>query len=265
MMNEQLNDLHYEDVRNHEHPSILTRHDRYTVFILRFPRVNGEDLEVLSHRFVLTDDLRAYHFDDERGDLVELPKGYHGVYDLADRQTDGIMRSVERYAQWVGQLEERIMGRQVKDFMQEWFELKKDINRIERLMVPAIDAVDGLMRFLGRDNALYVGFHDIREHLERTARFCQLNLNKLDGLYDFHASLLNEKTNRTVYLLAIVSAIFLPLNFIVSFFGINTGGLFWADEPTGTWRVVTLLSIVAGGIGLLLWVFKGKVFRKEES
>ncbi len=264
MMNERLNDLHYEDVRNTDHPSILTRHDRYSLFILRLPLVDGERLDVASRRFVLVDD-GAYRYDDGADDLMEVSGGIAGVYTLADEQTDGVMRSMERYVKWVGELEERIFSGEIKEFMTEWFELKKDINRIERLMVPAVDAVDGLMRYLGRENPHYVGFHDIREHLERTARFCQLNINKLDGLYDFHTSLLNEKTNRTVYMLAIISAIFLPLNFIVSFFGINTGGLFWADDAKGTLRVVALLGVVAGTIGLLLWVFRSRVFNREES
>lgn len=38
----------------------------------------------------------------------------------------------------------------------------------------------------------------------------------------------NEKMNQSLYFLSILSAIFLPLNLIVGFFGINTNDLFLA-------------------------------------
>jgi magnesium transporter len=57
--------------------------------------------------------------------------------------------------------------------------------------------------------------------------------------------------NRSIYLLTIVSAVFLPLNLVVGFFGMNTGSLpFTADG--GTYAVVMILSSISLISGLFL-------------
>ncbi|OYZ64605.1 MAG: hypothetical protein B7Y17_03670 [Sulfuricurvum sp. 24-42-5] len=40
--------------------------------------------------------------------------------------------------------------------------------------------------------------------------------------------------NRSIYILTIVSIVFLPLNLVVGFFGMNTGGLPFQDSTMGT-------------------------------
>jgi magnesium transporter len=49
--------------------------------------------------------------------------------------------------------------------------------------------------------------------------------------------------NRNMYWLTIISAIFLPLTLVTGFFGMNTGGLPYTDDPHGTLKVAAL-SIV---------------------
>ena len=117
-----------------------------------------------------------------------------------------------------------------------------------------------LREFSKRKSELTVGFQDIKEHLERTHRLALLNVKKLDEIYAFYSSQVNEKMNRTIYLLAIVSAIFLPLNFIVSFFGINTGGLFFVNTPNGTLHVISIIIGIALLSSLLLILFRKKIF-----
>ncbi|MGX7951609.1 zinc transporter ZntB [Tsuneonella sp. HG249] len=62
----------------------------------------------------------------------------------------------------------------------------------------------------------------------------------------------SEKTNRR---LTLVATVFLPLSFLVGLFGINVGGMPWADlegHPYGFW-LVTGLCAVFGGIILFLF------------
>ena len=68
-------------------------------------------------------------------------------------------------------------------------------------------------------------------------------MDKLDNLYDFYRAKVDEKMNRNVYYLTLLSGIFLPLTLLTGFFGMNTGGLPWSDDPNGTWKVVAV-SIV---------------------
>lgn len=59
---------------------------------------------------------------------------------------------------------------------------------------------------------------DLHEHCERLYRSVALQLAKLDYLYNFYNTRTNEKMNRLIFFLTIISAIFLPLNLFVGFF-----------------------------------------------
>ena len=52
------------------------------------------------------------------------------------------------------------------------------------------------------------------------------------------ASRLGEATNRNLYVLSIVTTIFLPMTLITGLFGINVGGMPWLENHLGFWWVV---------------------------
>lgn len=52
------------------------------------------------------------------------------------------------------------------------------------------------------------------------------------------ASRLGEGTNRNLYVLSIVTTIFLPMTLITGLFGINVGGMPWLEDHLGFWWVV---------------------------
>ncbi len=69
---------------------------------------------------------------------------------------------------------------------------------------------------------------------------------------------LAEKTNRTLYVLAVVSAIFLPLSFLTGLLGINVGGMPGVDNDNAFWlfsgAVAVLLIVEIAIFRLLRWL-----------
>jgi zinc transporter len=67
------------------------------------------------------------------------------------------------------------------------------------------------------------------------------------------ASRVAENTGRSLYVLAILSAVFLPMTLITGIFGMNVAGLPGLASPAAFWRV-TLLIVAAGVLTLaLIW------------
>ena len=66
---------------------------------------------------------------------------------------------------------------------------------------------------------------------------------RIEDIYQFIQGLKNDKISRNIYILTIISSLLLPLNFITSFFGMNTTGLFLSDSAHGT-LIVTLAMCV---------------------
>ena len=87
-------------------------------------------------------------------------------------------------------------------------------------------------------------FKDIEEGIQLQASSIQRFKGRLDSLYSYHDSIKGERLNKTLLLLTIISGIFLPLNLIVGFFGMNTSELFFTQEPEGTLKVIYLLTAV---------------------
>ena len=64
-------------------------------------------------------------------------------------------------------------------------------------------------------------------------------------------SRLAEQTNKRMYILSVVAAIFLPLSFLTGLLGINVGGIPGAESPLGFPVVIIIMLIIALG----LWFF----------
>ncbi len=96
----------------------------------------------------------------------------------------------------------------------------------------------------------------IREIAERTARF----IDDIDSARDRAAitqeelnNRLSEQMNKTMYVLSIVAAIFLPLGLLTGLLGINVGGI-PGTESKIAFALVTLLLV---GIAFVeFWIFR---------
>lgn len=237
----QLDSLHQEDIKNELHPSIFFSTDYYHMAIYRLFGNFENELKVISHGFVIDKFEKVYAYDKQSRNLVLLG-GYENLYEVLDKLVDQSMKKVDQMILKIENLEEDIYENlgAVKD----WFGLKKDLTRMERILAQAIKVHESLMNssnYIQNDQKLYSGFEDIEEHLNRIYRSCGINLAKLDAIYNLYSTLSNEKMNTIIYVLTVVSAIFLPLNLLVGFFGMNTEGLYFSGNPNGTLIVTSLL------------------------
>ena len=67
------------------------------------------------------------------------------------------------------------------------------------------------------------------------------------------ASRANDLANKRLYLLSIMTALFLPLGFVCGLLGVNVGGVPFMDEPAAFW---VLCGLFASAVGLQLWLFR---------
>ncbi|MFT4045822.1 MAG: CorA family divalent cation transporter [Solimonas sp.] len=61
----------------------------------------------------------------------------------------------------------------------------------------------------------------------------------------------SQRTNRSLYILSIISALMLPATFVTGLFGMNTGGLPWAGAAHGT-LIATALAFGSAGVVYLI-------------
>ncbi|MDD5400423.1 MAG: CorA family divalent cation transporter [Sulfurimonas sp.] len=252
-----VDNLHLEDLRNKEHPSVFDENEQYDMLIIRLPIIDKE-LEVNSIGFIITND-NSYFYDRSEDRFEELGSRFESPYRILDKMVDELLKSFEYYHDLIAEMEEVLyLNKKKTSFMNQWLRLKHNIVRVERVLMHASLTMNRAIEYYENSSDFPINHYtDLHEHIERTLRSATLQLSKLDYLYNFYSAQTNEKMNHSIYTLTTISAVFLPLNLLVGFFGINTSGLPFADGTSGTTNVVILmLCVLIITIGLINFVRK---------
>jgi magnesium transporter len=101
---------------------------------------------------------------------------------------------------------------------------------------------------------LRVRSRDVLEHVERVLTHVRRLEHSAESAVQMHFSALGHRTNAIMRTLTVLTAIFLPLNLITGFFGMNFDSLPLIHSATGIW--VALGGMVAVGVGLLLFFMR---------
>ena len=230
-----------EDIENINHPSDFELGDDYAVLILRLPEIGPDGLEIVSHAFVIKQK-SCFRFDRELQNLQSVGS-IEQMHDFLDRKIDRLLKEIQHYHYEIEMLEESLYeGPLSSSFMQRWLAYKKDISLIHRLMFHAALAFELFIRYRKKSDPAFreLAFADLFEHMERIRDLAKAAMEKLDNLYDFYRAKVDERMNRNMYFLTVISAIFLPLTLVTGFFGMNTGGLPYTDDPAGTVKAVAI-------------------------
>ncbi len=92
---------------------------------------------------------------------------------------------------------------------------------------------------------------DVLEHIERVLSHVRRLEHSAEVAVQMHFSALGNRTNDIMRTLTVLTAVFLPLNLITGFFGMNFDSLPLIHSATGIWAAVGTMALV--GVGLLLY------------
>ena len=239
-----INKLHIDLIKNPKGPSAFVEEDEYHILCLRLLKLGEMNLKEMSCSFIFHKQ-RCYvvNHGSEIKDLGEKPKEF---YKELRASLDSMFSLLFGFSERVDEMEESLYDRSFsKGFMDSWFQIKKDILKIEKFLFRSRLYLEEFMKA----NKSYID--PIETELEHIVHKMTVNirsaswyLNKMDVMGTFHDSIKNDRLNNNIYVLAIISGVFLPLNLIVGFFGMNTEGMFFKNHPTGTFEVLLLLIIV---------------------
>ncbi|MCK9373052.1 MAG: CorA family divalent cation transporter [Sulfuricurvum sp.] len=253
----ELHELHLQDLQNPLHPSTFEEYKDYRILVLRLPEKMSQKSKITSYGFILAED-SVYFYDKKHKDFNQLPDALDEMYRFLDGKIDTLMHDIETIQEIIVSLEENLYSKFSSAFMDQWHNLKKELSRSERIILKAVDT---LRLFIAKskisDQFPLNEFSDLHEHLERTLRSNIAANDQLDNLYRYYNLRSGDRMNRSIYILTIISVIFLPLNLVVGFFGMNTGGLPFQGHPLGTaYAFMTMIIFAAILTTAVLWKIK---------
>jgi Mg2+ and Co2+ transporter CorA len=100
---------------------------------------------------------------------------------------------------------------------------------------------------------LRVRSRDVLEHIERVLSHVRRLESSSETAVQMHFAAQGNRTNEIMRALTVLTAIFLPLNLVTGFFGMNFEGLPLIHSPTGFWIIFTLMLLVGIGMSVYFW------------
>ncbi len=100
---------------------------------------------------------------------------------------------------------------------------------------------------------LRVRSRDVQEHVARVLSHVRRLESSAETAVQMHFSAQSHRTNNIMRTLTVLTAIFLPLNLLTGFFGMNFDRLPLIHNPAGIWAVIGLLVSTGVALSVLFW------------
>lgn len=176
------------------------------------------------------------------------------LHDLTRRIADHAETQIETLADRTDRLEDASDETGGGDmFRQEATDLRRAVLALRRYLAPQRDALDALRGLETIPRVERRKFAEIHDRNIRAVEELDLLTNRLLVVREGLAAAQAERLNRQLYILSIVSVLFLPLGFLTGLMGINLSGIPGASDPAAFWIFCGLLGAVFAGLALLLW------------
>jgi zinc transporter len=154
----------------------------------------------------------------------------------------------------VDAVEDNLLANRISVSRSELSSLRRSLVRLQRLLAPEPAA---LFRLLSRPPG-WLSEEDLGDLRQAAEEFSAAVVDsgalaeRLKLLQEELAAMISEHTNRTLFILTLVTVLALPINLVAGLLGMNVGGLPLAQHPQGFLLVVSVLSMVTGLLAYFL-------------
>jgi zinc transporter len=236
---------------------VAVMHD--VLFNLSFDAANISTVSVcMDPRLVVTARLRPLRAVDrlratvKAGHTVRSPAELLAqlLHDQADVLVDIIRQSTAR----ADNVEDNLLANRVASSRVELSALRRSLVRLQRLLAPEPAA---LFRLLNRPPA-WLNEDDLADLRQAAEEFSTAVVDagalteRLKLLQEELTALVNEHSNRTLFILTVVTVLALPINLVAGLLGMNVGGIPFQQHPQGFMLVLIALT---GLTGVLAYIF----------
>jgi len=268
--------LAIEDALEESHAPKINDWEEYVYLVLHAARVVEQSSATLGHVeldiFVGKNYMVTHHaepiaavdhvWDTSHHDSRYVKKGAaYLLYRLSDELTAEYMPIVDSMDDAIDRIEDEVFDNPTPRMLEQIFKLKRGLLVLRRIIMPQRE----IMNKLGRgdydviDQNQRVFFRDVYDQLVRLHDIIDSMRDLVSGTLDTYLSVINNRMNDTMKTLTLITTLFMPLSFVVGFFGMNFFGpvsTFFNTWTTHTSFLVTLLAMVLIPAGMFMWLRK---------
>src|SRR5881227_3128024 len=201
-------------------------------------------------RVLVSAHARPWHSIDQLRSAVQAGQAFRSPIEILARllrdQANVLVDIVRKAKKRVGPMEEQLLAKRVSVSRSELGSLRRMLVRLQRLLAPEPAA---FFRLLSRPPDWIS--EDKLQNLQQAAEKFSTAISdtaalveRVKQLQEELAALVSEQTNRTLFLLTMVTVLALPINLVAGLFGMNVGGIPFAQHPYGFFFVLGPLLLL---------------------
>ncbi|QOR01743.1 magnesium transporter CorA family protein [Campylobacter sp. 2014D-0216] len=211
--------------------------DEFDIFMLDIAKISRnifvfKDNQIFEYKNKTLNDFSSAEFVAILKEIIRIEK----------EKNNSIGLSIEKREELI------LEDKKVKNFLTKYFTLKVKLAKSYKTVSSLLEACKichTKQQFIKKNlKAIILNLSNLERNIKD-------NITRLESIYTYINTIRSEKINQNIYFLSIMSAIFLPLNLIVGFFGMNTKNLFLSESENGTYYVLAM--ILAIFFILFLW------------
>ncbi|MCE9685536.1 zinc transporter ZntB [Shewanella sp. AS16] len=173
---------------------------------------------------------------------------------VCERLTDRKVEFIDKLEDRLAELEEKVVTNDVQGLRADIAELRRQTVAVRRYLAPQREAYS---RMLSEATTLFndndrLKLREVNDKLIRTIEDLDAIRDRANVTQEELLSQQSEQVNKRLYVLALISAIFLPLGFLTGLLGVNIGGIPGAEQP---WAFAIFCSMLLVLVGLQMWLF----------
>ena len=180
------------------------------------------------------------------------------VYRVLDALTDTFFPLLEDLEDRLERLDEEIFASPSAAHLQPLTELRRDLVELGRVATPQRDMlarhVDDILEIPGLQADSRNYFRDVYDHAIRISDQIDSYRDLLIGSRDAYLSVTSNRLNEITKQLTVIATIFLPLSFVVGFFGQNFGWMVRNINSAADFWVIGGGSMVVSLVILWVWL-----------
>lgn len=171
------------------------------------------------------------------------------AYAILDIIVDHYFVVLEKLGEKIEKLEEIVGGNPGQETARQIHALRREMIFVRRSTWPMREVVAGLQRseseLVRESTSVYL--RDLQDHVMQVTDAVDSFRDLLNGMLDSYYATITNRTNAVLKVLALFSAIFMPLTFITGIFGMN-----FVHFPELEWRYGFQGSIILMGVVILV-------------
>jgi zinc transporter len=203
-------------------------------------------------RLVVSAHVRPWRSIDQLREAVQSGHVFRSPIEILARlfrdQASVLVDIVRKSKKQVGPMEQQLLAKRISVSRSELGSLRRMLVRLQRLLAPEPAA---FFRLLNRPPNWIT--EDELQNLQQSAEKFSTSISdaaalveRVKQLQEELSALVSEQTNRTLFVLTMVTVLALPINLVAGLFGMNVGGIPLAQERYGFFLVVCPLVVLTG-------------------